>query len=201
METWQKVVGGAACGIVCMVALPVIAPCGAITAIGALIGASLGGGAAYAASEDDAPVTETGGYCRAKAEYDVKLQEFIAALQRSTGHTLAQTHYFDVMLALIGVGMACAGARAPDSAMAMSVKEFAAGQALAFLPSPILHMIDTTVASPPTLKTAYLRALKVAAGDLALFDEMVYLVEMLDASTKSSNQSVPSVIWRQLRAA
>lgn len=201
METWQKVVSGAACGIVGMVALPVLAPFGAITAAGALIGASLGGGVAYMASEDDAPVAEARGHGRAKAEYDLQLQAFVATLQRTTDHHVAQSHHIDVLLSLIGVGMACARARDGDYAMAMSVKEFACGQGLTFLPPAVLHMIDILVASPPTLKSAYLRARQVAPGDLALFDEMVHLVESLDAPTKSAAPSTPSTLWRQLRAA
>lgn len=196
METWQKIASGAAFGVVGMVAAPVLAPIGAITAVGTLIGAAVGGVVAYMASEDNEQVAEARGRSRAKAEYDVQLQAFMATCQRTTAQYQAQSHHMDVILALIGVGMASAGARDGDSMMAMSVKDFACGQTLAFLPPEVRHRIDSLVASPPTVKSAYQRACKVAPGDLALFDEMVHLVVSTDAAT-----TTPSMIWRQLRAA
>jgi enolase len=202
MKKWKKIVGGTACGIACMVALPVLAPIGAITVAGTLIGGSLGGITAFMAGDDDEAAAEargeTRGRSKAKAEYDIKLEQYDAADKRRAAHVTAQLHHFDVMLALVGVGMACAGASAAESNTAMAVKEFACGQALAHLPAPVLHMIELTVNNPTDLQSAYLRACMVAPGDMEIFDEMVQLVASLDAPFASVDHAA---VWRQLRAA
>ncbi|PVX38180.1 hypothetical protein [Janthinobacterium sp. 78] len=198
MDAW-KMIGGAACGVVVIVALPVFGSIGAITAGGALLGASLGGGMGLWASNDAVAVEEargeTRGRTQAKTEYQLRLQELIKQYENATIHIAANSLHVEVMLSLVGVGMACAGPHAADSETALAVKEFACGQAMGFLPRQILNKIDRLVANPPNIKSAYARAGKVAGDSMALFDEMVNLVQSLDPSASHA------AVWQQMRAA
>src|SRR5947209_734974 len=111
MDGW-KILGCTAGGIVLMVSLPVLAPVGAVTSLGAFIGGGCGAmiGAIWGAS--DAPESEKAAketeQHRDKAETDAQLSEIKKKQNDFIAEMSDEFAYFNLVTSLYEVGIASA---------------------------------------------------------------------------------------------
>lgn len=198
MSFW-KVLGGAAAGIACVVALPVAGPVGAITGVGALIaagtGAAAGGVAAASSSTDDNSE-------QSAANYDEKLKKIMTAFEELEKRDADSKSYFDLILAMEAVGMSCAacnGHIAPEQRKEIS--EFTSGIAgeLA-LPKHIKLKIQEIADNPPSIETSYAMAKKLNLESMEPFDEIIDAVMHADGIIHDEEVAFKKH-WNQLKAA
>lgn len=183
---YTTIVGGAACGVVVLLCLPVCGAVGSVTALGAIIGASCGGGAGALASRGRQSATaqaeargRRAGERQAKAEQAVRQQQYAEAFERQDAELDAHRLHDELALSLIAYGLACAGAHASNPAIVEAVKEFACGQAIAGMPAETQRQIEALVANPPGIEAARQRASALPDVPSLRFDEMQQLVATL----------------------
>lgn len=189
--------------MVAIVASPFFGAVGAITAVGAAVGATVGSviGALAPDGNDKEVVAaaEQRGHARAKAEYANTSQALKAKYDQAISHLTAHFKHVELMLALFGVGMACAAhSGTVDEQTLANLKELVAGLANEAMPADVQTKFAELQANPPSLKSAFARAQTVAADSMHLFDDMVAIVAAMEGG--AVEQDVTAT-WAQLRAA
>ncbi|TFB39014.1 hypothetical protein [Pseudomonas sp. F01002] len=199
MSFW-KVLGGAAVGIATVVALPVAGPIGAITLLGAGIAAGVGaaGGGVAAYFDDSEEQATAKAELKAKAEYAKKYENLEKAFADRVN---TDARYFDLILAMGAVGLACAACDGQISTVERrEIDEFIAGVASAALPERVKATLAEMAKNPPDIKTAYALAIKAAPDMMDAFDDIIEIVSNADGHIHQKEAEFKSA-WAQLRAA
>jgi hypothetical protein len=203
MSFW-KVLGGAAAGIACVVALPIAGPIGAITAVGAAVAGTVGaaaGGVATAMGDDVEAKAEKRGEQRAKAEYDKKYSKLATAFERTEKHFTEATDYFNLVIAMEAIGLACAACDGEICAdERREIDEFVAGIASGGLPSNVKSKIQQMAENPPNLMTAFALVKKLNVQSYELFDEIIEVVMHADGYVHHKEEAFFQA-WNNLTAA
>lgn len=166
MGFW-KVLGGAALGVGAIAAAPFTGGgsiLGAATLAGSLAGgtavaAAVGAGATGAiigANMDDNDEAENRGRRAGKAESAAKVSKVVKAMDKQTAHFSSHQDYFDYIIALQTVGLACAVCDGRITAEERAeIDEFIAGIASSKLPDSIKQKIAKVAKTRPTIDTAF----------------------------------------------
>lgn len=196
LSVW-KLMGGAA-------VVSVVAPAGAAMAAVAATG-MLAANAAM--SLKDAVVTtieargERRGEASATAKHAVAFAKLKNAFEAQVAKYKEQDRYFELMLAMHAVGMACA---ACDGIVTdeerQDIEEFIGGTSLMKAPSKVREKLDELSRNPPSLATAFALAGKFDAETLVLFDDIIELVIQADGHVDPAEERF-CLQWRGLRAA
>ncbi len=187
MSFW-KTMAGIGTGIACVAALPVAGPIGAVTAVGAAVGGGIGGLVGYAASEMEEDeikeaINDAGsqGYQKGKAENQQEIARLLKALKKAEEELSTTDGYFNLLIAMTAVGMACAncdGEIAPEEEKQML--EFVSGVGNEKLPQKVKSKIQDFVNNPPNVRTAFKLAQKVGLNSYELFDEIIEITIYAD---------------------
>lgn len=203
MDGW-KVLGGAAIGIVVVIALPIAGSVGTITLLGtsiaAGVGAVTGGIVDYFDKSEEAAKSQgkADGVAETEAKYNKEFENLKAALKTRTDD---DKRYFDLVLALHAVGFACAGYRGNVSpAKRLEIDEFISGAATVVLPDRVRSEIAQIAHTPPDIATAYALARNAAPDHMHLFEDVIEIASQSDDPSQPSEHEFKSA-WAQLRAA
>lgn len=205
--SYWKVLGGAAAGVAGVVALPVFGGVGAVTAVGAAVGSAVGGLAGVAASyADDSEKKaekrgESRGRAAATAAYQAKVTKLEAALREAISKRKSDKGFFDLIVGLYAVGMACA---ACDGTVAeverRDIEEFIGGIAVAKMPPNVRKKLEMITNNPPNVETAFATVQELGLDDWALFDEVIDMVIKSDGRTRREEITFRSQ-WKKLKIA
>ncbi|NOI69606.1 TerB family tellurite resistance protein [Vibrio owensii] len=185
MSFW-KVLGGACAGVAAVVALPIAGPVGAVTAVGAAVAAGIGaaaGGVAEYYDESESEAEERGkrqGKELAMAEYEKRTRDLEAKLAKAIEKLEGSAKYFNAIIAMESVAMACANC---DGEISESEREnielFIGGVVGSELPQDVKTKIEGIYKKPPTPAEAF--ALANRSGvDVSVFNEIIELVMHAD---------------------
>ena len=202
MSFW-KVLGGAAAGVACIVALPVAGPVGAVTALGAAVAAGTGAaaGGLAAAVDDSEEVAENRGKQKAAVVYERKYSKLASAFEDVEKRLNETSDYFDLIIAMEAVGIACAacdGEISPEERT--EIDEFIAGVSSSELPSHIKNKIQDIAKNPPNVITAFELAKQLGLDSYVLFDEIIEVVMHADGRIHKDEKAFRSA-WNELVAA
>lgn len=202
MSFW-KVLGGAAAGVACIVALPVAGPIGAVTALGAAVAAGTGAaaGGIAAAVDDSDHIAEKRGKEKAAAAYDQKYSKLATAFEDVEKRLNETSDYFDLIIAMEAVGIACAacdGEISPEERQ--EIDEFIAGVSSSELPSHVKDKIQEIAMNPPSVTTAFELSKRVGLDSYGLFDEIIEVVMHADGRIHKDEKAFRSA-WNELVAA
>lgn len=202
MSYW-KILAGAACGVAAVVALPVAGPVGAVTAIGAAVAAAGGAaaGGVAAAMDDSEEQAENRGRRKEAAKRQNEYEKLLSAFKEAEGEINESRSYFDLIIAMEAVGMACA---ASDGNIAecerKDIDEFIAGISSSSLPENIKKKIKDISENPPNLKTAFELAQKVGLSSFDLYEEIIHVVMHSDGAVDPKEEEF-LLAWRKLASA
>lgn len=203
MDGW-KIFGGAAFGIVVVIALPIAGPIGAITFTGASIAAVLGGATGVIVDyfDDSEEASKAQGKAEGKAETEAKYKNDFESMEAAfKARANDDKRYFDLVLALHAVGFACAGYRGNVSpAKRLEIDEFISGAATVALPDRVRSEIAQIAHTPPDIATAYALARKAAPDHMHLFEDVIEIASQSDEPDQPSEHEFKSA-WAQLRRA
>ena len=177
---WKSVVGYAAGGVCAVVALPVFGAVGAVTAVGAVVGVGVGAAVGAVVGDDDnsseIKAAEERGRNQEKAKRDIEMTELLEKYREATQEFQKVGEYYSLVEALFTVGMACARECGRDSDDDIeTLMEFIVGLSHRELPQRLTDKLANVKAKPPTLHSAYNRALKIAPNSLDLLDQVAEL--------------------------
>jgi len=187
MSFW-KVLGGVATGVAVVVALPVAGPIGAVTAIGAGIAGTTGAvaGGIAAAMDDSEEQAEQRGYERGTAESAIKIRNLTAAILEAEKRLKESDDYFNLIIAMTAVGLACAACDGEvSSEEETEILEFISGISSSGLPISVTSKLNELASNPPNINTAFYLANKVGLNSYDLFDEIIDVVTDADGYTHS----------------
>ena len=199
MSFWT-IIGGAAAGIACVVALPIAGPIGAITAAGAAIAGGVGaaaGGVAYA-MDDSEEQAERRGERKANAHHDLKYSKLATAFEDAKTHLGETENYFNLLIAMEAVGLACANCDGEISVEErQEIDEFIAGVSSSELPSHVKQKIEGMAQNPPSINTAFVLAQKVGLNSFELYDEIIEVVMYADGRVHENEKAFQQA-WNTL---
>lgn len=138
-------------------------------------------------SEREARAEQRGeqrGEAKAKAEYSAKFDKLESLLKAELDKRYANLRYFELVVALTAVGMACAacdGEVSPEERN--DIEEFIGGISVAALPAEIRARLDLLAKNPPNLATAFELVKQYQPDSMDLFDEVIRLVIGSDGRT------------------
>ncbi|PSV27527.1 MULTISPECIES: hypothetical protein [unclassified Photobacterium] len=199
MSFW-KVIGGAAAGIACVVALPIAGPVGAITAAGAAIAGGVGAaaGGVAAAMDDGEEEAERRGERRANAEQELKYSKLTAAFEDAKNRLDETENYFNLLIAMEAVGLACANCDGEISLEErQEIDEFIAGVSSSELPSHVKRKIEDMAKNPPNVNTAFALAQKVGLNSFELYNEIIEVVMHADGRVHENEKAFEQA-WNTL---
>ncbi|WP_318452984.1 tellurite resistance TerB family protein [Photobacterium leiognathi] len=199
MSFW-KVIGGAAAGIACVVALPIAGPVGAITAAGAAIAGGVGAaaGGVAAAMDDSEEEAERRGERRANAEHELKYNKLTTAFEDAKNRLDETKNYFDLLIAMEAVGLACANCDGEiSSEERQEIDEFIAGVSSSELPSHVKRKIEDMANNPPNVNTAFALAQKVGLNSFELYNEIIEVVMHADGRVHENEKAFQQA-WNTL---
>lgn len=192
MGFW-KVLGGIAVGVGAVAVLPVAVPIAAAAAIGGA-GSGLADAAAKAAAKvkDDA---RRSGEEHAKAQYEQRLQKFLAALKKTEEQLHDDKAYFDLLIALYAVGLATAYAdgNISDDELA-DLEEFITGIGRSSLPPHIKEIITRLRDNPPNFNTAMNYVSKLSHVDQGLFESVIEVISASDGKVTEEEAALLSAL-------
>jgi hypothetical protein len=120
---------------------------------------------------------EQRGESKAKAEYELKFQKLQTLLRAELEKKHEEGRYFDLVVALHAIGMACA---ACDGEVSLeerhNIEEFIGGVSVTALPTNVREKLAFLTENPPNLPTAFELAKKYGTDAMDLFDEVIQLV-------------------------
>jgi len=202
MGFW-KVLGGAAAGVAVVVALPVAGPVGAITAIGAAVAAGVGAAAGGVAEalDDSEEQAENRGKRKATASYDKKYEKLISAFEDAENRLNKTDDYFNLIIAMEAVGLACAACDGEISVEErLEIDEFVAGVTSSDFPPHIKDKVEDIAQNPPNLNTAFELVGKLNLESYDLFDEIIELVMHADGKIHQKEKEFQQA-WNELKVA
>ncbi len=163
MSFWKKAAWVAA-GVGAVVAAPVtgggsiaalVGAAGTTTAAGIALGAA-GGLAASSLTEESKKEAENRGRREGRAQSSVELDKLSKAFEQQAKHFSSHQEYFDYIIALQTVGLACAVCDGRITASERAeIDEFIAGVASSKLPASIKKKISKVAKTRPTIDTAF----------------------------------------------
>jgi hypothetical protein len=209
--SYWKVLGGAAGAVVGVMALPIAGGVGAITAAGAAVATAVGGltGAAvsyYGSSESDEKdkARKAGfadGKAEASAEHLAQVKKLQAALAAALQRIKEREQFFELVVALHAVGVACAACDGQISENeARDIREFVTGVGFQSMPPHIQQKVEAITAAPPSIETAFELAKNCGVEAWELFDEVISLVSFADGAPNSQEAQFRAE-WVNLRQA
>lgn len=202
MSFW-KVLGGAAVGIVAVVALPVAGPIGAITAIGAAVAGTVGAaaGAGAAMLDDSKEQAERIGREKATAEFNAKYSKLLSAFEEAESQLNESNAHFNLIIAMTAVGIACANCDGEISPSEMDdINGFIAGVSASSLPKNVKDKLEHLRNNPPNIHTAYALAQEVGLNTFRLFNEIIEVVMHSDGIIHEKEEEFFEA-WMQLASA
>ena len=189
MSYW-KIIGGAAAGVGAIACLPVFGAVGAITAVGAAVGAAVGGlgGAAVASSDEEEKATAyEKGEQTATAKYEREVTKLRDALRTAKNQLNGDKTYFQLLLALFAVGMATLKYTGNTSAEKIhDLEEFVGGISHAGLPKHIKQELEKLKINPPSFNTAMEHVKKLDNPDMSLFESVISLMSESDGKAMNA---------------
>jgi len=212
MSFW-KILGGVAVGVGAVAAAP-------FTGGGSLLGAaslagSLAGGTAVAAAVgagatgaiiganmggDEEAVNR--GRREGKAESSVKINKLAEALNAQAAHFKSHQDYFDYIIALQTVGLACAACDGHISEEERSdIDDFIAGVSSTKLPESIIKRIYEVSLTHPTIDTAFELAqpFMETPEQREIFENLIELTMAADEHIDSKEEAFFKT-WKQMAA-
>jgi hypothetical protein len=216
-KTFGLVLGGAATGVVALVALPILAPVGAITLAGAAIGVVGGaavGGATAAIADDDEEIDEARKEGKkeernkAKAKYDKMVKDFeekekvfLKKFADAANKFKEYKQYEEFIVAMFAVAV---GAAASDGEI--SEEEKAAinllvnGEIGNKLPQHIKQYFESLYLEPPTFEKVCQYVSKYDKSEWIIFDGVIDAVLNADDDVNFKEKEF-SVKWKQFYSA
>lgn len=163
MSFWSKV-GWIAAGVGAVVAAPVtgggsiaalVGAAGTTTAAGVALGAA-GGLAASSLVGESTEEAEKRGRKEGRAQSSVEIEKLSKAFEQQAQHFSSHQEYFDYIIALQTVGLACAVCDGRiTKAEREEIDEFIAGVASSKLPDSVKQKIAKVAKTRPTIDTAF----------------------------------------------
>ncbi|MCY4304779.1 MAG: hypothetical protein OXC62_08410 [Aestuariivita sp.] len=179
---------------------------GTIVATGGAVGAAAGAAVAmnkksygngYSDGYNDGSIDEKTKWAKEKEILARRVEEFKAKIQADS---IAKDHYFDVVLALVSVGVSAAYADFEVcTEERRTIEQFVAGMSVSQLPTNIKNKIEKIIESPPNLQTAYEHAQK-ARVPMELCEEVIKSVISADNEVNTKERAF-LIGWRRLAAA
>lgn len=205
-----KILGGAVIGVGAIAAAPITGG-GSLLGGATLLGSLAGAGTVAAAVGAGAVGAGAGAYM-SKAEEDekkkkddelaklaVKAEKFETDLNKILSTFNDQQQYFNLVIAMTAVGMACANA---DGEIAEEerkyIDEFVAGVSASALPQREKDKIDDLYKNPPRLKQAFDLVLAVNAKSFSVFDQIIDVTIAADGR-KHEKEMEFKKDWEQLK--
>lgn len=183
MSFW-KVLGGAVAGVGAVACLPVFGAVGAVTAVGAAVGAAIGGlGGAALASSDEESVNNARdeGKREATAKYEREVNKLVEALHEAKNKLDGDKTYFQLVIALFAIGMATANADGDIAQEELDdLEQFVSGVSSSALPAHIEQQIQQFKENPPTLNTAIAYIQQLESPDITLFRSVIQMISESD---------------------
>lgn len=205
--SFWKVMGGAAAGVATVVALPIAGGVGAITATGAAVASAVGGAVGLAASymDDSEQQAEHKGEQRGEAKTTAKYTQSFEKLKEGLRAEINKRHsnenYFDLIVAMHAVGMACAACDGDVSQEERrDIEEFIGGLAMQKLPDHVQAKLTELATNPPSLSTAFELVKQYGTDATDLFDEVIELVIRSDGHVAPQEERFRAQ-WAILKAA
>jgi hypothetical protein len=199
MSYW-KIIGGAAAGVGAIVCLPVFGAVGAITAVGAAVGAAVGGlgGAAVASSDEEEKATAyEKGEQAATAKHEREVTKLHDALRAAQNKLNGDKTYFQLLLALFAVGMATLEYTGNTSAEKIhDLEEFVGGISHAGLPKHIKQELEQLKSTPPNFNTAMGDVKKLDNPDMSLFESVIFLMSESDGKSTNAGWAFSEAVKR-----
>lgn len=178
-----KILGGAVIGVGAVAAAPFTGGgslLGGATLLGSLSGAgavaaavgAVGAGAgAYMSKEEEEEKKKKD---KELAKLAIKAEKMETGLNELLSEFKNQQQYFDLVIAMTAVGMACANA---DGEIAEEertyINEFVSGVSAANLPEQVKDKIHSLYENPPRLRQAFDLVLEVKAKSFSVFDQII----------------------------
>ena len=135
------------------------------------------------------------------AKEQKKLEKMVKALKKSEKKAGAMDEYFDLVIALVAMGMATASCDGKvDPAEVDEIEEFVAGIVLGRAPANVKRKIKSLKNSPPNLKTAMSLARKLESPDWSMFESVIEVVAISDGVVKKEEDALLEA-FRQLQKA
>jgi len=205
-----KILGGAVIGVGAAAAAPftgggsllggasLIASLTGVGAVAAAVGAGAvgaGAGAYISKSEEDEKKSKD----EELATLRVKAEKFETELNNILGTFNDQQQYFNLVIAMTAIGMACANA---DGEIAEEerkyINEFVSGVSESGLPQETKDKINSLYINPPRLKQAFDLVLKVNAESFSVFDQIIDIT--IDADGHEHHKEIEfKKDWEQLK--
>jgi tellurite resistance protein len=212
MGFWKVIgyaVGGAVVGVGAVAAAPFtgggsilgaaslaasLAGAGGIATAAGLGGAAAAGIAAAAGSDADEKKKAQArreGEEAATAKYRKQVEVLLIALNEAKQRLNDDKLYFQLLIALVAVGMASANADGKVSEEELrELDEFVAGVAHSKLPPHVKGMIAKLTANPPTFNTAISYVRKLGNDvDLKLFESVIQVISASDGYTSREEEA------------
>ena len=124
---------------------------------------------------------EQRGEAKAKAEYSAKFDKLEVLLKAELDKHYKSTRYYELVVALTALGLACAACDGEVSPEERSdIEEFIGGVSVAALPVDVRAKLDLLAQNPPNLATAFERVKQYGPDSMDLFDEVIRLVTRSD---------------------
>jgi hypothetical protein len=120
---------------------------------------------------------EQRGEAKAKAEYSAKFEKLELLLKAEIDKHYRSARYFELVVALTAIGMACAACDGEVSHQERSdIEEFIGGTSVAALPADVRAKLDFLAQNPPNLATAFELVKQYRPDSMDLFDEVIRFV-------------------------
>jgi len=211
--SYWKVLGHSVALVGVAVSLPVSGPVAlgalATSDMAAIVTASLGAGAVAAVTNnylDDRKrkraeaLDKRHASERERAEDALKFKKYEEAFAAELSKGLEAQYYFDLIVALAAVGMACAACDGAVSADERAdIEAFIATPGVKQLPQAVRAKLDFLTANPPSIATAFELAKQYGGNSLDLFDDIIDLVIYSDGIVHST-ESVFLLQWAELKS-
>ncbi len=190
MSFWSKV-GWVAAGVGAVVAAPItgggsvallVGAAGTTTAAGVALGAA-GGLAASSFLGESTEEAEDRGKREGRAQSSVEINKLAKAFDKQAKHFSSHEEYFDYIIALQTVGLACAVCDGRIMAAERAeIEEFVSGVASSKLPESIKQRIAKVSKTRPTIDTAFELAKPFLSTkeDKRNFEDLIELTMLAD---------------------
>ena len=209
MDPW-KIIGGAVIGVGAVAAAPFTGG-GSLLGGATLLSSLAGAGTVAAAVGATAAGAATGAYMSKEEEKElkkkdeelaklrVKAEKFESELHNMLNSFNDQQQYFNLIIAMTAVGMACANADGEITKEEKeAIEEFISGISKIGLPQIVKDKVNSLYENPPRLKQAFDLVLTVNDKSFSIFDQIIDIT--IDADGRVDKKEIEfKTDWEQLK--
>jgi len=208
-----KIIGGAVIGVGAIAAAPVTGGgslFGAASLLTSLAGAgtvaaAVGAGAVGAgigaklSMDEENEENEKKENEKELAKLKLQAEKFETELNKIVGTFNDQQQYFNLVIAMTAVGMACANAdREIADEERQYIEEFVSGVSSSSLPQNVKEKIESLYQKPPRMRQAFDLVLEVGSEEFGVYDEIIDITIAADGKTHEDEIQFKKD-WEQLK--